>query len=206
MKVNFDLRNILEEASMKAVSVSKGDLVLSENTPLDKVIFITKGKLRLYSHSESGKQLSLHYLKENDVCLISASCAMGNKKFPVAVKAAENTEFVMLKTEEFYRLISQNQELLKLVLSSLGERVVDLLEDIKDRSFLNLRQRLIKFLLKNNTNSTFLGTHDQLAHELGTSREVVSRSIKSLVSAGCVSSERERVTILKPEEMRILCD
>ncbi len=185
---------------------SKGDLVLSENTPLDKVIFITKGKLRLYSQAENGRQLSLHYLEKNDICLISASCAMGNQQFPVSVEARENSEFFMIEKKNFYQLISQDQSLLELALSSLGERVLDLIENIKDHTFLNLRQRVVKFLLNNQTDGVFLGSHDEIAHQLGTSREVISRSIKSLNLIGCLKSGREKITLLKIEEMQSLCD
>jgi|GEM_PF-5880590 len=206
MKVNFNLEDKLQDISVKRFTAVKGDLVLSENTPLDNVIFITKGKLRLFSHTEKGRQLSLHYLEENDICLISASCAMGNRQFPVSVEARERTEFVMVNKKDFYNLISQDQNLLELVLSSLGERILDLMENIKDHTFLNLRQRVVKFLLNNQTNGVFLGSHEDIAFELGTSREVISRSMKSLVSIGCIKSSREKVSLLKTEEMKSLCD
>lgn len=206
MKINFDLKKQLLEASIKSFSVVKGDLVLSENTNLEKVLFVTKGKLRLFFQDKNGQELSLHYLLENDICLVSASCAFGNQNFPIFVKAKEDTDFILIGKDEFYNLVSSNKDLLELVLSSLGSRVLDLIESLKDQSFLSLRQRLIKFLLKNKSDFVFKGSHELIAQELGTSREVVSRAVKSLVSIGYISSGRENITILKPEEMLSLCD
>ena len=144
---------------------------------------ITKGLIRVSKTSAEGNELLLYYLREGEVCAMSLTCCMAHLESNIMAIAEEETGAVMLPVAMMDKWMCQYPSWKQFVMQSYQLRFRELVETIDAIAFLKLDQRLEKFFTDRYQKSgatTFSGTHQDLALQLNTSREVVSRLLKKL--------------------------
>jgi CRP/FNR family transcriptional regulator, anaerobic regulatory protein len=189
------------DCEAKYVKVAHSKTLFSKGTPCQMFPLLLSGSIRVVSMSEQGRELLLYRLQPGNLCVISSSCMLGHSSYPATGISESNLELVMLSSELFNSLLVY-EPFRVFIFSIFGERIRSLLQLVEEVAFQRLDQRLAALLLtKGREIST---THQQLADELGSIRELVSRLLRRFEDQGIVSLQRERIQILDADALRFI--
>lgn len=192
-------RREIENASV-AVKLPQGTPYFREGEECRQVALIGRGSVRVYKVGETGRQITLYHVVPGETCILSASCALGEKSYPASAVIETDTEAAVLDAGFFRNCIDSRPEVRKFVFSTISARMTDVLTLLEEIAFGRMDQRLAEFLIRNFEQCTeepkVVGmTHEQMAAELGTAREVVSRLLKELERLGAVELTRGKITL-----------
>lgn len=190
------LEKELQQEILK-IGVSKtfqpNEVLIREGQFITSFPIVLKGLIRVSRNNDDGNELLLYYLKQNEVCAMSLTCCMTNLTSTIKAVAEEETAVIMLPVEMLDNWICKYPGWKQFVMHSFQNRFRELIDTIDSIAFLNLDERLVKYLVERHKQSgtTILNeTHQELALRLNTSREVVSRLLKKLEKDGKVKLSR----------------
>jgi CRP/FNR family transcriptional regulator len=177
--------------------VPAGTVMFSERTPCGGFPLVLAGSVRVVQRYANGRELQLYRIKEGESCLLSGSCLLGNAQYTATGIAGENLELLLLPASEFHALVAEDGVFRAYVFGLYGERLATLLklvEAIVDRK---LDQRLAALLVARvqSGSTTIVATHQALADELGSVREIVTRLLRSFEDRGWVELGREKIVV-----------
>ncbi len=176
----------------------KGDIVHEDRNTCTGLLLVTSGQLRVYIISESGKEITLYRLFERDVCVLSASCLIRNITFDVHVMAEKETTMLRIATDTYKDVGKTNNGVLDFTNELVSSRFSDVMWVVEQIVFMSFDKRLAMHLLEIsaiNESDSFAITHDQIARDLGTAREVVTRMLSRFSDEHMVSLSRGGITI-----------
>lgn len=187
--------DLLEEIREKGVRkiFSANEPLIREGQFISSFPLIIKGMIRISRTNDDGNELLLYYLKENEVCAMSLTCCMAHLKSNVLAVAEMETEALMLPVALLDKWMCEYASWRQFVMQTFQSRFRELIETIDSIAFLKLDERLVKYFVdryQKSGNLTFSGTHQELALQLNTSREVVSRLLKKLEKDGKIELSR----------------
>lgn len=162
-------------------------------------LFVVHGILRVYLLSQDGREATIYRLRQNDACMLSASCVLSAITFDVQIDAETDCDLIIIPTSLFSDLMSRNLYVENYVYRSSTERLSDLIQAVERMFFLTLRQRVAAFLIdeSSSTGSDHVTlTQEQLAKAIGSAREAVSRILKQLSADGSIEVSRGGIRIL----------
>lgn len=192
---SFLEKELLEEIREKGVRkvFKANEPLIREGQFISSFPLILKGMIRISRTNDDGNELLLYYLKENEVCAMSLTCCMANLTSNVMAVAEEETEALMLPVSLLDKWMLEYSSWRQFVMQTFQSRFRELVETIDSIAFLKLDERLVKYFIdrfQKSGNPTFSGTHQELALQLNTSREVVSRLLKKLEKDGKIELSR----------------
>lgn len=162
-------------------------------------LFVVHGILRVYLLSQDGREATIYRLRQNDACMLSASCVLSAITFDVQIDAETDCDLIIIPTSLFSDLMSHNLYVENYVYRSSTEHLSDLIQAVERMFFLTLRQRVAAFLIdeSSSTGSDHVTlTQEQLAKAIGSAREAVSRILKQLSANGSIEVSRGGIRIL----------
>lgn len=205
-KLNKEKQTLLKD-NCKTVNYKKGSHVYSASEECLGVLVILKGSLRTYILSDEGREVTLYNLYENDVCVLSASCVLSQITFDVFVDAREDCSLLLISPAAFSSVMKTNVYAENFMLRITAERFSDTMWAMQQILFMGFDKRLAIYLLdemnRKNTN-VIKTTHGDIAKEIGSAREVVSRMLKSFAEDGVVSINRGTVEIINKKYLQNL--
>lgn len=180
------------------LAAPKGETLFDGAHPIPGLLLLVSGRVAVFNvSSSSGRCIALYRVHAGETCAISICCLMGRVTLPLRAVADEAVEGVILPRGLFYLLVSESQGFLDYVARVLAERTGYLLEMIEDLAFARIDHRLAKRLLQ--SDAPLAMTHQALADELGSGREVISRALKHFESDGLVRLHRGRIEVADRE-------
>ena len=187
--------------ALKVARYSHGTFVKSEDEKLTHLPIILSGTVRVFKASPSGKTLTLYRLKESDTCLLAAYCILSNTQYPAEAVVDQDSEMLLISSELFQILYSFEKSVQEFVVNLGLHRILQLIMVIEEIAFKKLDRRLAHFLIEKlmekGAKTTYMQmTHQQIADELGTAREVISRLLSEFESNEYVSLARKQIEIL----------
>ena len=158
---------------------------------------IKSGQVRAYSISETGREITLFRLFERDVCIFSASCMMKDIRFSIYMQAVEPTDTVRIPTPVFQQLNKESAAVANYTNSILSSRFSDVMWLLEQTLFMRMDKRLAQYLLErfDENGEKLKKTHEEIARDLGTAREVVSRMLKYFHSVSIVKLSRGEIEL-----------
>lgn len=186
-------------ASARAYTAKKGEVLHRGQADCLGLVCVQSGVLRAYTISDEGREITLYRLYQRDVCLFSASCAMRAVDFDIFIEADQESLLWIIPPEVYRQLMEQSAPAANFTNELMAGHFSDvmwLLDQVLNKK---LDARLAAFLLeaadRENSDSLSL-THEAVAGELGSAREVISRMMKYLQSEGMVAVSRGCVQLL----------
>lgn len=168
------------------------------------VMAVVSGALRVYCVSEEGREVTLYRVEAGEVCILSASCLMDSIVFDVLIEAASDTEVCLLPVQVLHRVEQENPLVELYIYKNATEKFSEVLWTIQQLLFMKIDQRLMAFLhdesLRQKSDALSI-THDEIAREIGSVREVVTRTLKYLEQEGLVSLGRGKIQILNKSRL-----
>jgi len=196
-----ELRNLEQSAKdmlskySRIVEAPIGTIGYREGTPCGAYVMRLAGKSRVYKMSSNGREILLYRVGSGETCVITTTCLLGNSDYPASTIVEEAIRDVLIPATAFHQLMLDSSVFRKFVMTNYGALISDLIVLLDEVAFHNLDARLAKVLLDAN-NTQIVRTHQQIADELGTAREVVSRQLKRLEQKGSVSLGRGQIEII----------
>lgn len=178
-----------------------GTVLFEEGAPCQGFPMVLQGSVRVARGSPTGRRLELYRVVPGELCVVSASCLFGSAPFTAYGQALEPVELVVL-TPAGFNAWCRHEPFRQFVFGVFAERLADLMALAEAVAFQRLDQRLAQALL--GRGQAMQITHQALADELGTVREIVSRLLSRFERAGWVGLSRERIELHDPAALRAL--
>jgi CRP/FNR family transcriptional regulator len=169
------------------------ETIIREGQFISNFPIVLKGLIRVSRTNDDGNELLLYYLEENEVCAMSLTCCMARQTSNLNAVAEEKTQVILLPVELLDTWISKYPSWKQFVMQSFQIRFREIIDTLDAIAFLKLDERLVKYFINRNKKSgatTFSGTHQDLALQLNSSREVISRLLKKLEKEGKIELSR----------------
>jgi CRP/FNR family transcriptional regulator len=192
-------------ANMFSHEYSPGCILLGDGFSCNNIFFILEGSLRISRISEEGREVILYRIHKGDFCLMTAYSIMTDTDFPAIAQVEKKTEVIALPSIIFKQILQENPQLQSFIFASSLNRLKDVIGVLDDITFTGIKQRLAKFLVllaSQRASQTLKITHEQIALEIGSSREVISRTLKNLEDAGFVQLSRGQIRIIAMESLK----
>jgi CRP/FNR family transcriptional regulator len=188
-------------SSARAVSLPAGATLFAEHDPCHGFPLLLEGSVRVTKGAPSGRELPLYRVKPGETCIITSGCLLGGTAYNARGTAATPVRLLLVPRAEFLRLLAL-PAFREFVFRLFAERIAGLMQLVEEVAFRRLDQRLAGQLLGHG--ATIRATHQELADELGTVREMTSRLLKGFEAQGLVRLGRERIEILDAAGLRAL--
>ena len=178
----------------------EGDIIMDYGKYIRMMPLILKGTVKVFRMDESGKEILLYYLSNNESCSMAHSCCVEEKKSEVKAIAEDDVELMAIPHIKLYEWLCRYPSWKNYIMRSFNDRFLELLKSIESIAFHKLDERLIAYLKEKQrlSGSCVIKTsHYLIADELATSRVVVSRLLKQLENDGKVLLYRNEIKLLK---------
>lgn len=189
---------ICEKARM--VEFKEGDFLIRTGQNIRAAILITKGLVKLFREDDEGAEFFMYYLQPGQACALSMICATKHETSQVAAKAVEDTEAIALPIEYMDMLMREHKNWYYFVLETYRARFSELLVTIDHIAFRNMDERLVFYLKKQQQTlgtNMITASNTEVAKELNSSREVISRLMKKLAEKGFIVQHKSHIEITK---------
>jgi CRP/FNR family transcriptional regulator len=169
----------------KSVDLPAGGTAFDKESPCQAYLMVISGGVRVVKPVKNGRELLLYRVQPGDSCILTVSCLLGDCSYQARGIVEADLACVVVPRSVFLQLVEQSPEFRTYIFRFFGERLA---------AFRKLDQRLAQFLLDNGP--ALEVTHQSLANELGSVREVVSRILEDLHAQGIVGLDRGKIHIL----------
>ncbi|HQY90576.1 MAG: Crp/Fnr family transcriptional regulator [Caldilinea sp.] len=194
----------LLRAQLQPTLAPANHILFDLDTPCSFFLLLYAGSIRVIKPAPSGREIMLYRLEPGDSCVLTASCLLGKSSYPARGVAESDLTAFALAQPVFNQLLETSTPFRALVFHHFSDRITDLMQLVEEVAFGQMDQRLAAYLLDRAPRLNV--THQQIADELGTVREVVSRRLKQLEQRGLVQLERGQVQMLDVARLRQLAD
>lgn len=192
------------KTSTHKLEFQKGDIVRSGKDKCVGVIGVLKGKLRVYINSTEGKEVTLFHIGSGELCVLAASCILNSITFAFEIICEEDCSCLVIPTSLVARIQSENVYLEKFLLRETVYRFSDVIWTIEQLLFLSVEKRIGNYLhdqIVTNRNNVVKITHDEIAKNIGSAREVVSRTLKNFEKTGAIELRRGSIIVLDKNKL-----
>jgi len=189
------------------IKYSKGKNVYEGLDDCRGLILVKNGQLRTYILSESGKEVTMYRLFNDEICIMSASCALNNMNFDIYIEAEKDSEIFLLPTDVYMQISQNNIDVQKFTNKVTLTRFSDVMWIMEQILFMSFDKRLAMFLLEQSSienSDTINMTHEDIAKHMGSAREVVSRMLKYFQNEGFVKTERGSIILTNRKKLQAL--
>lgn len=183
----------------QVMRVPAGTLLFDERQACQGFPLVAAGSIRVSKVSTQGRELPLYRVGPGETCVITSSCLLGRADYNARGTVEADLTLVFLPAPEFQALLAE-PVFRDFIFHLFSERIADLMQVVEEVAFHKLDQRLASLLL--GKGRVLHATHQQLADELGSVREIVSRLLKGFAAQGLVALGREQIEILDPAGLR----
>jgi CRP/FNR family transcriptional regulator, anaerobic regulatory protein len=185
---------VLRQAS--ALAAPAGALLFDTGAACQALPLVLSGSIRVLKRAENGREISLYRVRPGELCIVTISCLLGGDAYPATGIAETEISAIALPRPLFMRLTEAHPPFRQAVFHLFAERLAGLMQLVEEVAFRKLDQRLASLLAARAP--LVSGSHQQLADELGSVREIVSRLLKQFEDNGWLHLARERIEVLDP--------
>lgn len=187
--------------------IPAGTVVVRKGDPCQNFLLIQQGSVRAYDIADNGREIVLFRVCAGDLCILTITNLLEETAYSANVVAESEVRAIAIPIAHFQILMSRSSAFRKLIMSTLVRRMSDIMRLVQQVTFHRLDLRLACLLGKffgDQHTMTIQVTHDQLAKELGTKREVVSRLLKEFEHMGCIHLHRGQIELISEDVLNKL--
>lgn len=194
-------RNLIEdiERSAEVRSYAAGETIMRTGQYIKSTMLLMSGSIKIYREDEEGNEFFMYYLHPGQACAISMICAARSEASQVMSKAVEDSEVLMIPLEQMEKWMAGEKSWYEFVIETYRDRFEEVLSVLDSVAFRGMDERL-EFYLKKHTETTgskmILLSHQEIASDLNSSREVISRLLKKMEQRGMVKLHRNQVEMV----------
>ncbi len=191
-----DIRRKFRQKAFYA-HIPEGHDVFVEGDRADAIALLISGVVRVYKIGETGREITLYRFGNGESCILTANAILSQKNFPAIATVEKEANAVMIPAEIFRDWVSRYDLWREFVFDLLSERLSSVMEIVEEVAFHRMDERVIAFLLERLGQSDSIHiTHQEIAAELGSSREVISRILEDFSTQGFIHVSRGTIKVL----------
>ena len=193
---------LVEDINSKAVNQSfiAGNVIMRTGQYIKNTVLVLSGKIKIYRENDDGGEFFMYYLQPGQACAISMICATKNEQSQIMAKVVEDAELLMIPLPLMDKWMMEHRSWYEFVIDTYRNRFEEVLEVVDSIAFRAMDERL-RFYLKRHREACDCNdlkiSHQEIATELNTSREVISRLLKKLEQLGSLKLHRNHIEFLK---------
>ena len=187
--------------------IAKGKQVFGPSNIPDSLLFLYEGTIRVSQSSDGGRDIVLYRVDAGESCVLTTACMLAEEAYNAEGVAETDIVVISLPKLAFDRLIADEPAFRSFVFAAYSRRLVDLLRVVDDVAFGRIDVRLAERLLAlAGDHKEIEATHQRLASELGTAREVISRVLQDFQKREFVEQSRGRIALTDRPALQALAD
>jgi CRP/FNR family transcriptional regulator len=191
----------------RIVRFEQGAQVFGPDKVPDSLFFLYEGRLRVSQMSSGGREIVLYRVEAGDSCVLTTACMLAEEAYNAEGLAESDLTAIVLPKAAFDRLAAEEEAFRRFVFAAYSKRLIDLLRVVDDVAFGRIDVRLAQRLLAlAGEGGTVSATHQHLATELGTAREVVSRVLQDFQKRSLISQSRGQIVIVERAALQAISD
>lgn len=183
------------------ISVPDGTLIFSPGDESQAFLIVSEGSVRVEQTNSAGRTVVLYRVEAGDSCVMTTTCLMSDRPYSGFGYAEGDVKAIAISPASFRTLIQEDRVFQELVFRNFANRVGELTDVIDDLLEHRTDLRLARWLANRRENSVAM-KQAEIAQELGTAREVVSRVLKAFEERGWIKIGRGKIDILDREALR----
>ncbi|MCK5759505.1 MAG: Crp/Fnr family transcriptional regulator [Clostridiales bacterium] len=177
--------------------LKKGEMIFGTHDRCESIPMVLRGSLRLFRTSNEGREMTSYYITPGNICILAALCTMGNIEYNFSAQVEEDTLMAMMSPESFKHLIDTSNIFKNYVFLEMADKLLSSFSLIEDIKFTSIEKRIMGHIaVKADANGELTITHENLAVNIGSVREVVSRQLKKLEKAGKLELKRGKIKLI----------
>ena len=192
------VNDIKEHATIEAVPA--GTVIMRTGQYIRSTVLVIKGKIKIYREDEEGNEFFMYYLLPGQACAISLICATKQQISQIMAKVVEDAELIMIPLKQMDAWLGQHRSWYEFVIETYRNRFEEVLLVIDQVAFRGMDERLEFYLhrsAKANNSNIINASHQEIASDLSSSREVISRLLKKMEQRGLVKLQRNAIELVK---------
>jgi len=188
----------LEVSSRASEVVLPADFdVFQDGDACKNYILVLDGATRVYKAFESGREMVLYRLQAGETCSLTTSVLLAGGRYPANAITEAETQAILIPKRDFSTAFDQSKGFRDYVCHVFGGRIRNMIMLLEAVTMRNVEIRMVRWLLENRSDTGFVeASHRELAYELGTAREVISRYLKNLENKGWLRLSRKRIDLV----------
>lgn len=203
MGLTADLaRNLSEQ--VRPLSVPTGTVLFDVGAACQALPLIQEGRIKVSKRAENGREIRLYHVLPGELCIVTVGCLLGGSAYEATGCAETPLRALTLPRPLFLRLITEHPPFRAWVFQLFTERISGLMQLVEEVAFHKLDQRLAAWLAQRAP--LVLASHQGIADELGSVREIISRLLRQFEEQGWVSLGRERIQVLDAPSLKRLAE
>ncbi|MEE9444671.1 MAG: Crp/Fnr family transcriptional regulator [Cocleimonas sp.] len=203
-KLSSALLSFLEKQNdVQKVTVPAGVSVCQSGDVCESLVILLSGQVKVFRPAESGRSLTLYYVNHHESCILTASCILNDTPFPAFAETITEVTALSIPPDRVKKWLETEPLWRDYVLSLLSQRMGDLIELVNALAFQGLDVRLADWLLQHSLEGNEIKvTHQVIAEDLASSREVISRLLKEFEVQGKVILGRGMIKVLEFDALK----
>lgn len=181
-------------------NIKEGEVLMRSGQYIKHTVLVIKGKIKVYRKGEDGGEFFMYYLQPGQACAISMICAIKQEISQITAKVVEDAELLMVPLAAMDKWMMQHRSWYEFVIDTYRNRFEEVLIVIDNIAFRAMDERLELYLKKQQEScgcSDIKTSHQEIANDLNSSREVISRLLKKMEQRGMIVLHRSHITLLK---------
>lgn len=192
-------REIFKERTLRREVLPKEDIDISSCPGL---VVVREGRLRVYLTTESGREITLFNIPPGEICIMSSPCILWDSPFNIFIEASTQSIVEIIPKDLVETTKHKNSLFSAALLSLVGEKMGLILKIVDDLLVKRVDARIADLLMESGDIHNM--SHEDIANHIGSSREVVSRTLKHMQADGVVDLRRKTVLIMDREQLQEL--
>ena len=191
-------------ASAQIVKLEQGRFVFHAGDMCEAFLLLLNGEVRVQLTSAGGREITLYRIGRGGSCILTTSCLLSNENYPAEAIAESDVEALAIPISSFQDALEESQWFRRFVFDGFSMRLTSVIQKIEHIAFTSIDARLAAVLLELDRKGIQKITHQDIAVELGTAREVVSRHLKRFESHGWVQLGRGKVALVDRDRIQAM--
>ena len=185
------------QAAAFLARIPAGKDVFVEGDEAQAIALLLSGVVRVYKIGETGREITLYRFGFGESCILTANAILSSKTFPAIATVEQDAEAIMIPADTFRDWVKRHDLWREFVFDLLSDRLSTVMTVVDEVVFRRMDRRVASLLVaKATAQHPILITHQEIAAELGSSREVISRILEDLARQGLVESGRGSIRVL----------
>lgn len=180
------------------IKLPKGALIFNEGAACTNLAIVLSGRVRVFKLSKTGREITIYRINKSESCILTISSILSDLKFPATAVVEEDLTALMLPSNIFKELVDLDGKWRNYTFRLVNQRLANVITVVEEVAFRRMDERIAEFLISKTKDGNYelTITHKQIADELGTHREVVSRILKDFEKDGSIQLGRNRIKVL----------
>jgi len=186
-----------QQHSVKSIIVPVDVIVCKSGDVCENLVIVLEGQVKVYRPSVNGKSLTLYTVNKNESCILTASCILNQTLFPAFAVTTTEVTALSIPPDKVIDWLEHEPRWQKYMFGLLSQRMINLIELVDTIAFEPLDVRLKAWLKDQSYKNIIQITHQQIAEDLASSREVISRLLKKFEKEGLIELGRGTIKVIQ---------